>query len=276
MIPFPFAYYAAETLDEALSAYQECAGRGETPLYAGGGTEIITMGRVNSLSFDALISLKAIPELAGLLRADGRLILGAGETLNAIACWNAFPLLSKCCARVADHTAQCKITLGGNIAGTVIYHEALLPLLLSDAQAELYGPGGHRAAPLASLFTPGLSLKPGEFFVRFSLAESKTGLPFVHAKHVNSEKIGYPLLTLAAIREGDTVTAAISGLYRYPLLLRFPYTGVLAARLEMEAQLSSQLPGPPLDDLMGTGAYRLFWLQELLAAMMERFLKEAS
>ena len=124
MIPFSFAYVAPDTLREAADAYVDFAGRGLKPLYFSGGTEIITMGRVDSLRFDAVIDLKGIPETRGFGGTDASVSIGAAETLNGVACWNGFPLLTKCCQRIADHTAQCKITLGGNVAGTVIYREA--------------------------------------------------------------------------------------------------------------------------------------------------------
>ncbi len=275
MIPFTFSYWQPQTLKEAADAYMACEGRGEKPLYYGGGTEIITMGRVNSLKFGAVIDLKAIPELSGLNREGDRLILGAAETLNSIARWNAFPLLTKCCSRVADHTAQCKITLGGNIAGTIIYREAVLALLLAGATAELYGPQGARAVKLSTLFSPKLALMPGEFFVRFSLDAGKAGLPFVHAKHVDSEKIGYPLFTLAAVREKGVMKAAVSGLFPYPVLLEFPAANTEPDPALLERQFHDQLPGQPLSDVLGSGEYRLFRLKEALCDMMARLKEEA-
>ncbi len=273
MIPFPFTYWQPQTLAEAVDAYQNCMGRGDKPLYFSGGTEIITMGRVNSLTFDAVIDLKKIPELLGLWRDGNRLFIGAAQTLNSIAAWNAFPLLTKCCTRVADHTAQCKITLGGNIAGTIIYHEAALPLLLASAQAECFGPEGARTVEISALFSQKPSLKPGEFIVRFSLNDAVANLPYVHAKHVDSEKIGYPLFTLAAIREKVAVRAAVSGMYSYPVLLTFSNADAKPEPYYLEEQLSSQLQEQPLSDVLGSGEYRLFRLKAALCDMMER-LKE--
>ncbi len=268
MIPFPFTYWQPQTLAEAADIFQDCNGRGEKPLYYAGGTEIITMGRVSSITFGAVIDLKGIPDLFGLKREGNRLILGAGETLNSIACWNAFPLLTQCCTRVADHTAQCKITLGGNIAGTIIYHEALLPLLLANATAELYGPDGSRTAEISALFSPRLNLMPGEFFVRFSLDAGKADLPFVHAKHVDSEKIGYPLLTLAAVREKDAIQAAVSGLYPYPVQLNYTPAEANPDLNPLEKQFGGPLREHPLSDALGSGEYRLFKLKAALCDMM--------
>ncbi len=270
MIPFSFAYIVPDTLQEAASAYSDLAGKGLKPLFYTGGTEIITMGRVGSIQFDAVIDLKCIPELKGFKKENSIISIGAAETLNDVACWNGFPLLTKCCQRVADHTAQCKITLGGNVAGTVIYHEALLALLLSHAKAELFGPEGSRTMDLKFLFTPMLTLKQGEFFVRFSFDKHYAGLPYIHVKHVVSEKIGYPLFTLAAVREGDAMAAAISGLYRHPIGLHFsledkePDFGLLSD------QLNCQVNEEPINDASGSSEYRLFMLRGALSNAMTK------
>ncbi len=270
MIPFSFAYIAPETLQEAADVYTDYASRSLTPLYYTGGTEIITMGRVGSLRFDAVIDLKCIPEMKGFGNENNLLNIGAAETLNDVACWNTFPLLTKCCQRVADHTAQCKITLGGNIAGTVIYHEAMLALMLCDAKVELYGPEGMRTASLNTLLTPMLTLKPGEFFVRFSFDMLYAGLPFVHAKHVVSEKIGYPLFTLAAIQKEGVMEAAVSGLYRYPIRFHFPMAGAGSDPENLTCQLHSQMKEEPLSDASGSAEYRLFRLEGALNDAAER------
>jgi CO/xanthine dehydrogenase FAD-binding subunit len=271
LIPFPFVYIAPETLQEAADTYSDCVNHGLKPLYFTGGTEIITMGRANSLRFDAVIDLKYIPETKGFSNVNNLLKVGAAETLNDVACWNGFPLLTKCCQRVADHTAQCKISLGGNIAGTVIYHEAALALMLSDANAELYGPEGIRTVHLNELFSPMLTLKPGEFFVCFSFDLCYAGLPFVHAKHVVSEKIGYPLFTLAAVQNGGVMEAAFSGLYRYPVRFHFPLNGAGSGPENLSCQLRSQMMETPLSDAAGSAEYRLFRLEGALnntAAML--------
>ncbi len=268
MIPFPFAYITPDTLGEAADAYVDFENRGLKPLYFSGGTEIITMGRVNSLRFDAVIDLKSIPQMKGFYSSGGSFSLGGAESLNAVACWNGFPLLSKCCQRIADHTAQCKITLGGNIAGTVIYHEAVLALMLAEARAELYGPDGGRTVNMNALFNPSLAMNRGEFIVRFSFERKYADLPFVHVKHVASEKIGYPLFTLAAMIKDGALEVAISGLYRHPARFRFPLAAGDSGLESLPGLLHNQIVEPPLNDTGGSADYRLFRLEGALKDAM--------
>ncbi len=276
MIPFSFSYLQPKNLEEAAQAYQEFAVQGKKALYFGGGTEIITMGRVNSLHFDAVIDLKNIPDMHGFGTEDGCMTLGAAETLNSICRWNGLPLLSQCCARIADHTAQCKITLGGNVAGTVIYHEAALPLLLAGATAVLNGPGGMREAPIRDLFQPELYLGPGEFIVRFLVEEQYARLPFVHAKHTTGEKIGYPLFTLAAIQKDECIAAAVSGLYRYPVWLEFPNSQEQLTEESLAVLFSQKYLDDPLCDIFASGEYRLFMLADALNNAFTRLGGEAA
>ncbi len=270
MIPFSFAYLAPDTLDEAVLAYAECTEDGQSPLYYAGGTEIITKGRVNSIRFGAVIDLKHIPEMRGLYENEKQFIIGAAQTLNDIACWNRFPLLTKCCQRVADHTAQCKITLGGNIAGTVIYHEALLALILAKATAVLFGPEGRRETVLSELFTPKLSLKPGELLVQFMLDKRYADMDYIHVKHVESEKIGYPLFTLAAVADGNVVRAAVSGLYAHPVWADFALEDSAPAKGTLADTFKKQADEEVISDFMASGEYRLFRLEQALHDMLEK------
>jgi CO/xanthine dehydrogenase FAD-binding subunit len=143
--------------------------------------------------------------------------------------------------------------------------------MLSDTKAELYGPEGSRTASLNELFSPMLTLRPGEFFVRFTFDTRSAGLPFVHAKHVVSEKIGYPLFTLAAIREECAMDAAVSGLYRYPVRFHFSLNGAGSKLESLSDQLHCQMKEEPLSDASGSCEYRLFRLEEALNDAAEKF-----
>ena len=264
MIPFPFAYLIPDSLDEAVQAYTSYTQNGKSALFYAGGTEIITKGRVDSIHFDAVIDLKNIKDMSGLYEEGDSLHIGAAQTLNDIACWNRYPLLTKCCQRVADHTAQCKITLGGNIAGSVIYHEAALALILADAMVVLYGPDGRREASLKTLYNPKLALHAGEMMVQFILNKRFAQMDYVHVKHVESEKIGYPLFTLAALIHKDKVSVAVSGIYAHPIWADFTLDDCVMSRDELVGKFSKFACGEVINDTMASGEYRLFRFHQAL------------
>lgn len=119
MIPYDFDYYRPNSIQEALTMYQTLKHAGRKPMYFSGGTEIITLGRVDWVYTDAVIDLKGIPEYHVLFKSESRLILGAGLSLVQIEEANPFPLLSETASEIADHTARTKITLGGNICAQI-------------------------------------------------------------------------------------------------------------------------------------------------------------
>ncbi len=268
MIPFDFEYYQPETVDEAVQTFAALDARGLSPKYFAGGTEIITMARVSSLSFGALIDIKHIPECAVFRQDDNCLILGSALTLTTVIEADVFHLLTLCARRVADHTAQHKITLGGNVAGTIIYHEAVLPLLAAGCCAVLAGPQGRREALLADLFQPRLKLQNGELLVCFVVPAGTAELPGAHVKHTESEKIGYPVVTAAAVRAGNQITMAFAGIQPYPVVTQADavYRGTPQAAADV---LLARIKQPLLTDSLATGEYRAFLLKSSTANILE-------
>ena len=74
----------------------------------------------------------------------------------------------------------------------------------------------------------------------------------------------------SAVREGDAMAAAISGLYRHPIGLHFsledkePDFGLLSD------QLNSQVNEEPINDASGSSEYRLFMLRGALSNAMTK------
>jgi len=82
MIPFDFDYYRPDTVGEAAEIYSRLDSQGKEPLYYGGGSEIISLARVNNIRTKAVIDLKAIPECNILEFREDRLLIGSSVTLS--------------------------------------------------------------------------------------------------------------------------------------------------------------------------------------------------
>lgn len=258
MLPFDFDYYLPDTLNEAVDIFTSIQKEGKKPLYYSGGTEIISMGRVFNIVPDAVIDIKKIPE-CGVMGTDGtQLVFGSALTLNSINKSGLFKLLGLACGRIADHTIQCKLTLGGNLAGTIRYHETFLPLVLADSVIHIASAKGIRQVPIAGLISNGVSLSPGELLVKVTLDNKFASLPCAHIKKSKTEKIGYPLISLSAINVQNTMRLAASGLTEYPF--RFP--DILFDEGQTPADITRNITGmissPVFDDIEGCAAYRRF------------------
>lgn len=267
MIPFEFEYYRPDSLNEAVGLCQRLNNAGKKPLYFAGGTEIISMARVSTIYTGAVIDIKHIPELKVMEWQSNRLVIGAAVTLTQITEAKMFPLLDKSAGRIADHTIQGKITLGGNLAGTIIYREAVLPLLLVDAEALIAGPEGLRQVPLQQVFQERLRLDQAELLVQIIVDGEYMGLPYTHVKKTKQDKINYPLVTAAALKKDGRLRVALSGICSFPFRSmkiedELNYTDLpIARRIDRALQ---QLPGPLVDDMLGSSQYRAFVLKNTL------------
>lgn len=272
MIGKNFVYCRPANEDEAVECFLRFRRTGRTVLFYGGGSEIITMSRAGSITPDAVIDLKEIGALGILTLQNARLDIGAAVTLEAIRNSGLFPLLGTAAGRIADHTNQCRITLGGNLCGTIIYRESALPLLLTDARITLYGPQGVRNARFREIFNGRMELLPGEFVVQIHVGEHYVRAPYYHIKRTFCEKIAYPAVTVAAMRVDGKLRAAFSGICRLPFrsdAIDESLNDVARPAYRRAEHIISLLPYPPLSDGEGSGEYRAHLLKTVLIQMLE-------
>ncbi|MCR6544853.1 FAD binding domain-containing protein [Dehalobacterium formicoaceticum] len=267
MIPFDFDYYRPDTLVEAAHAFDELNRQNRSPIYYGGGTEIITMARTDNIHTQAVIDLKNIPECRVLEIRDDKLIIGAGVTLTQITESRIYTLLVKACGRIADHTVQGKITIGGNICGTIIYRETSLPLLLTDSEAVVAGINGTRRVPFREIFRERINLGSGEFLVQLIISQDYLELPYIHVKKTKNEKIDYPLVSLAAIKKDGKIRIGLSGVCSFPFRsveLEEALNNRSKSPEERVSDALMHLPAPILDNGVGSAQFREYVLGNTL------------
>ncbi|MFL0268356.1 FAD binding domain-containing protein [Candidatus Clostridium radicumherbarum] len=273
MIPFDFEYYKPDNVEEAVNLYRSLHESGKKPLYYGGGTEIISMARAYNVETGAVIDIKGIPECNIHEIRENSLVIGSAVTLTQIAEFNLFPILGLTVQRIADHTIQDKITLGGNIAGTIIYHEAVLPLLISDAKVIIANSNGRKQFLLKDIFDKKIHLNNSELIVSISLDSRFLSLPYLHVKRTKNDKIDYPLITMVAQKDSNWINIAFSGLCRYPFRSAIIEDYLNDNNLPQNKRINNiinNIPADILDDLAGTSDFRKFTLQKLLIEVLEK------
>ncbi|WP_144529174.1 FAD binding domain-containing protein [Peribacillus simplex] len=271
MLPYNFDYYKPQSIKEAIELYQLLKLQEKKPMYYGGGTEVLTLGRLNFIYTDAIIDLKGIPECNAYGFQHKELIIGSTLSLRAIEENRLFPLLADTSKEVADYTSRNKITIGGNICGQIFYRESVLPFLLSDSTVIIAGPKGTRKEFINEVFHKELRLDEGEFLVQIV-----TEKDYLKAKHISVKKrqqwkTGYPLLTVASLKKEGFIRFAFSGVCPYPF-----------RSIQMENKLNDKslsfkdriltsfefLPTPVLNDIEGSNEYRLFVLENTLSYIL--------
>jgi CO/xanthine dehydrogenase FAD-binding subunit len=272
MIPFNFIYYRPDTLKEAVDIFSALHSQGKAAVYYSGGSEIISMCRTGSIQPEAVIDIKNIPECKLLSVDSEKLHIGSVCTLSQISESKLFPLMRLACGRIADHTNQCKITLGGNLCGTIIYRETSLPLLLSGADITIYGPDEKRTIPFENVFNGQMRMNPGEMIVQVHIPIWALSARNSHVKKTANEKIDYPLVSVAALWKDDYLRIAFSGICSFPFRSE-QMENVLNERTkpikERIEQAVGLLPEPAYTDVEGSGEYRLFVLENTLSELLE-------
>jgi CO/xanthine dehydrogenase FAD-binding subunit len=267
LISYDFEYYLPASISEAVHLFEELHGKGKDPIYFSGGTEIITLGRLNAVKTGAVIHIQQIPDCQLFEIQREHLITGAANTLTNIEEDNLFPLLSKTVSEIADRTARNKITAGGNICGQTFYREAVLPFLLTDSQMVIAGSSGVKTVSIHEVFHEELLLERGEFLIQIKTDQSYLNRPFVSMKKRRQWNTGYPLITVAALKVNEMIRIAISGLTNYPFRSTQMEEILNHSGLSLEERIDQavhDLKVPSLDDSEGSFRYRLFVLKNTL------------
>lgn len=261
-------YYKPATMKEAVELFFALSDENKQPLYYSGGTEILTLGRLNMIKTRALIDIKGLEECHSFEVTDNFLITGAALPLTFIEEKNLFPLLSKTSMGIADHTARNKITLGGNLCGKIFYREAVLPFLLCESKVIVVGnEGGDSAIPIDEIFNHSFQLKEGQFLVQLQTEKKYINLPFKSIKIRQQWETGYPLLTIATIKIENELRFAFSGLCRFPFRSKEMEVVINQTGLPIDERIAralEYLPAPILNDIEGSKEYRLFVLKNTL------------
>lgn len=272
MISYDFEYYKPTSIQEATQLFQSLDEQGKDPVYFSGGTEVITLGRDNQIIAGAIIDLKGIPDCLVLKKNDNKITIGAAQSLAKIREMHLFPFLSKAIVEIADNTARNKITLGGNICANIIYREAVLPLLLISSHVVIASNNGLKHIPLNDVFNQTLKLEKGEFLVQVVIEQRDIELPFLSIKKRRQWDVGYPLLTIAALKKNENIKVAFSGLCSFPFHNKQIDACLNNRQLSKETRMEKaiqQIPAPILNDIHGSAEYRLFILKNTLHDVLD-------
>ena len=267
MIPFNFQYIKPKTVREAFEQFFIYKNQDKKPFYMSGGTELITLGRLNIVHTNGVIDLKGIPDYSSMFFHEQYLYIGGGTPLTIIEDANLFPLLSQTVSEIADRTARNKITLAGNLCAQIFYREAVLPLLISDCHIGIAGAEGIVYHPINNVFNKELQLHEGQYVFSILIEITYTTLPFVSIKRRRQWYNGYPLITVAAIKKEQNIRLAISGLCSFPFRSHEMEKELNTKNLSVEERVNKALefiPGPVLNDVEGSSEYRIFVLKNTL------------
>ncbi len=273
MISFDFDYYRAENAKEALHKYLELSEQNQNVLYYNGGTEIVTYARKNKIKFSALIDIQNIPECSVLKSNEKQIIIGSSVPLNMIIEKNYFPLLSNSCRGIADHTTRNQITIGGNLAGKLPYKEAVLSLLVANANLKVMTQNGITIKKITQLFDKRLQLKPEDILLQIHIDKGVIDLPYFQIREVKQSEIDYPIMHLVALKQNDKIKTSLSSLCAFPFRDKDLETIIndnKLTRLEKIDQVVNNLPVPISSNYRGGKDYKEMLFRNSLNSCLDQ------
>jgi CO/xanthine dehydrogenase FAD-binding subunit len=256
------------TLEEALQMKAE---RPEAvPLQ--GGTDVMVDVNFDRLRPPAFLNLSELRELRGWSREDdGTLRLGAGLTYAEAMTeplGGLLPALAEASRTVGSPQIRNRATIGGNLGTASPAGDALPPLLIEGASAELARAGGVRELPLQEfLLGPKRNaLAPDELIVAVRVSPSGAPQTFMKVGPRNAMVISVVSLALLADLEGGEIRAAFGSAGPVPEVVATPMEE-RSTFPELVAAAAS-----PIDDVRGSAAYRRHALGVLATRALERCL----
>ncbi len=269
------------TVDEASGALRDFAERGK--VYAGG-AELLLLMRHGLLQAEILVDVKKIERLHGITWNHGVLSVGACVTHHTL---ETHPLVREHApsfayaeSQVANVRVRNQGTLGGNLCFNDPHSDPGTVLLVHNASVTLGSQRGERQIPLQDFFLDvyETALEPDELTLDVQIPSLPSGMI---SAYLRLHRFQRPTLGVAvAIRMNDGTIAESR--------LAVGCVGPKAQRLpELEANLNGNSASDakrilaeqktylrnllqPVDDLLGSGDYKLYMTGVLLGEALER------
>jgi aerobic carbon-monoxide dehydrogenase medium subunit len=211
MIPSPFEYVRAGSVEEALAALTE---HGEDAKLLAGGHSLLPLMKLRLAVPAVLVDISRIPDLSYVRVEDGEVAIGAGtrhfELENSDVARAEVPLLPHTASRVGDPQVRHKGTLGGTVAHGDPASDLPTALLALGGDVVVQGPSGRRSIPVTEFFLGFFetALEPDEIIVE--LRVPRTGSAGWGYEKFTRRENDWPIVAAAAV-EGRVALANMAG-----------------------------------------------------------------
>jgi aerobic carbon-monoxide dehydrogenase medium subunit len=270
VIPAPFEYTRADSVDAALAALAE---HGDEAKLLAGGMSLLPLMKLRLATPAVLVDVGRLRDVSYVRDAGDHLAIGAltrhrdleVSDLLGIECGP----LRAVAAEVGDNQVRHRGTIGGSVAHGDPASDLPAALLALDATLVARGPGGERTIAAADFFQGFLetALAPDELLTEIRVPKIP-GATFAYEKF-NRRAQDWAIVGALAVRNGDTRVALVN-MGTTPLRARAVEDAVAAgASVADAAEHAAEATEPPTD-LNATPEFREHLARVLVRRALER------
>lgn len=258
-----FLYYKPQTLAEAIALRQQY---GKAGVLLAGGSDVVIQLREHLIAPEAIIDIKGIAALTGLVFDEQGLFIGARATMqelaDSVALRHLYPFLADAASHVGSKQVRNRATCVGNIVNASPLCDTGTPLYALDAHVVCVGSAGEREIPISEFIT---------FVRRTSLGadEIVTGIRVpkqpdcrgAFTKIARRSEVDLSTVCATVLQVGDSFRLAFGAVAPTPI--RLPKTEALlqgktlTAALIETAALAARTEVKPISDIRASMEYRL-------------------
>ena len=271
MIPAPFEYVRADSIESAITAL---AADPDAKILAGGHSLLPAM-RLRIARPSTLVDIGRIRDLSYVKEDGDAIAIGALTCHHDVATSEALqagcPIVAYAAAQVGDPAVRHVGTIGGSVAHGDPAGDLPAVLLALDATFVITGAGGAARTVGASSFFRGLfetAVEPNEVLTEIRVAKSTAGWSFLK---FNRRAQDWALVGVSAARTDDGVRVALTNMGLTPMRATGVEEAVAGgADPGAAAERADEGTAPP-DDAFASSEYR----RALVKVLTKRALEEA-
>jgi aerobic carbon-monoxide dehydrogenase medium subunit len=269
VIPAPFSYQRAFSVDEALALVGEY---GDEAKFLAGGHSLLPLMKLRLAQPEVLIDLAPLRELSYIRDADGHIAIGAltrhHDLEHSALLAEAVPLLAHAAGQVGDPQIRHRGTLGGSLAHGDPASDLPAVILALDATLVARGPSGTREIAAGGFFA-GLfetALGPDELLVEIRVPRpAAAGWSF---QKFTKRAIDWAIV--GVVVQGSSV--ALVNMASTPVRASAVEQALASGAGPRDAAAHAAAGTSPVEDINATPAYR----EHLARILTGRALEEAA
>ena len=196
----PFNYVAPVTVKEAIDILEK---HGDSARPLADGTDLLVQARGNKWDLDAVVDVKKIPEAMQLDVSNNGLTIGAGVPCYQIydheKIKSDYPGIVDGAFIIGGIQIQSRAAIGGNLCNAAPSGDAICPLIVYDATANIAGPSGNRDVSVEDFCVgPGKTvLKKGELLVSISVPKPPSGFGAAYERFIPRNEMDIAVAAVA-------------------------------------------------------------------------------